>query len=651
MPNAVRALLFANLALFSAAPATAAPQTAATSPADESVISFDSDITVNVDSTILVRESVTILAKEGVLKNQIRRDIPTVYSDRFGNNYQIHLEVGSVSRDDQPIDFHLERIPNGLRVCMGSRREALPPGEHTYELTYIVNRELGFFSDYDELYWNVTGNGWKVPIGSATATVHLPRGIAQIAMLLDGYTGRADSVGNDFTASADNESNATFRTKRPLDPGESLILVVRWPNGFVHPPNDAQKHQYYMDDNQSNFIGLLGLGIIALYYILIWFVAGRGRSRGDLLPSPDPPEGLSPAALRYIWRRSFDQKTVVANLVDLAVKKQLAILEDAGGAYILGRVKSSRRRARIELGSNDPEPGDVSADEALVAAKVFAEGDPVALKPSNHVIIGAAVEALHQHLRMQLEWRYFLATSRWLVPGLLISLAAVIRAGLVIQGTQAVFVIPASLAAMLLSVALIAVGILALGTFKNALVDAFHASSAKRHAFKIGLIFLGLFICGLAALVFLAWAASVEVAALLLVLIAINYFFYWRLQGQMLAAHPVMDEIESLRLFMISDDSGQPCLPGLFETLLPYALALNVEKIWGEKFAGTLADLPRETMSDYTPEWYSGPNWHPVTAAAFLTTLGSAFSSAISYATTGMASQPSTRMAARTTRK
>ncbi len=611
-----------------------AAQAASQLSAAEGVISFDSDITVNVDSTLMVRESITVLAKGEKIQDQVCREIPTTYSDRFGNPYVIHVEVGSVNRDDQTVDAHLEKMSNGLRVCMGSRGKPLLGGEHTYELIYSVNRELGFFSDFDELYWNVTGNGWKVPIQSTTATVHLPKGISQIAILLDGYTGKRGSVANDFTASADSEGNATFRTRRALESSESLTLVLRWPKGFVHPPTEEQKHQYYMDDNQSNLIGLLGLGVILLYYVLAWFVAGRGRSKREIRPCSDPPRGMSPAALRYIWRLDFDQKTMVVNLIDLAVKKQIAILEDAGGGYILGRTKT-RRRAQIRVDERDPQPGEVTADEKLVLEKVFAAGDPTALKPGNHEQVGGAVEELHQHLRVKLEWIYFVATSRYVIPGLLISLAAVIRSALVIQGVQATTLIPIAIGLVLCNLSLITVGGVAINTFQNALRDPLYTPTIKKQSITLGVIVLVLVITESAGLWALAWAASEIVALLLVVLIAINYFFHLRLRHRMLSSHTMMDQIEGLRLFLVTsiDERGESGggieTPGMFEKLLPYALALNVEKIWGEKFAATLAQMPQED-GEYSPAWYSGPNWHPVTAAAFLISLASSFSSAIS---------------------
>ena len=130
---------------------------------------------------------------------------------------------------------------------------------------------------------------------------------------------------------------------------------------------------------------------------------------------------------------------------------------------------------------------------------------------------------------------------------------------------------------------------------------------------------------------------------ILVVLIAINYFFHLRLRSQTLSAHPLMDRIEGLRLFLITAgpgsegggdaDESPSFTPELFEKLLPYALALNVEKVWGEKFAAALAAMPRGDEGDYSPAWYSGPNWNLNTASAFLTSLGSSFSSALSWST------------------
>ena len=58
--------------------------------------------------------------------------------------------------------YHTENLSNGIRVYFGSSSYALPSGTHSYQFAYSTNRQLGFFHDHDELYWNVTGNALEV---------------------------------------------------------------------------------------------------------------------------------------------------------------------------------------------------------------------------------------------------------------------------------------------------------------------------------------------------------------------------------------------------------------------------------------------------------------------------------------------------------
>jgi uncharacterized membrane protein len=139
----------------------------------------------------------------------------------------------------------------------------------------------------------------------------------------------------------------------------------------------------------------------------------------------------------------------------------------------------------------------------------------------------------------------------------------------------------------------------------------------------------------------LAWAGSIGVAVLLALLIAINYIFHILLKAPTMAGRALMDQIEGFRLYLTTTGQDRrdvrtplKSTPDQFERLLPYAIALNVELVWGEKFAAVLAQTARGGTIDYCPNWYSGPNWNPITASHFVTSLGSSFSSAISSSTT-----------------
>ena len=619
--------------------AVLAAQEAVPAPSSEQILSYDSDITVNRDSTLLLRETIKVSTVGPQKHVELHRDVPTRYHDRFGNPYTIHLEVISLQCDARPAEFRLRKYPNGLSIYLGGGSE-LVSAEHSYELAYTVDRGLGFFPEYDELYWNVTGDWWTLPIAQATATVHLPTGIAPQAILLDAYTGRPNSAGTNYVASADAQGNATFRTTRVLGPYEGLTLVVRWPKGFVHPPTEEQEHQYFREDNQALLIGLLGLMVILIYYSAAWFLAGADSARGEVVPRSDPPRGFSPAALRYLWRGVFDQKTMVANLVDSAVKKHMAILEDASGAYILGRLKSSPPPTGVRPGSSEGPAQKITPDEKLVLHKLFAAGDTIALIPAHQAIVGGAIEALHYRLRWGLQRAYFMTNARYLIPGLLISLATVARCGFAIQGGQGLLVLFLTIVLLPWSLGCLTAAVLAVALWRCALSDPHHPATARKQALITSAICLAFFIVEAAGLGVMAWAASPEVGVALIILVAINYAFHMLLKAPTRSGRALLDQIEGFRQFMTTTERGRRdartplrTTPLLFERLLPFAMALNVEKVWCEKFAAALAQTAHGGTRNYSPAWYSGPGWDPITASTFATALGNSFSSAISSAT------------------
>ncbi|MEW8021081.1 MAG: hypothetical protein AB2811_10190 [Candidatus Sedimenticola endophacoides] len=70
--------------------------------------------------------------------------------------------------------------------------------------------------------------------------------------------------------------------------------------------------------------------------------------------------------------------------------------------------------------------------------------------------------------------------------------------------------------------------------------------------------------------------------------------------------------------------------PQLFERYLPYAIALDLEQRWGERFSSLL-----HTGEDgYQPHWYQGNGWHGQGFTGFASALGSGMGAAVSAAST-----------------
>jgi hypothetical protein len=203
----------------------------------ERIISFDSKIKISEDGSMLVTETIKVYAGGNKIKRGIYRDFPTDYEDKYGNNIRILFDVKEVLRDGLREPYHTERQSNGIRVYFGSSSYYLNPGDYTYAITYKTNRQIGYFEDHDELYWNVTGNGWDFDIERASATIFLPEGINRNDITPIAFTGNVGSTQKNYRAEILNNGVIKFVTTRKLLSREGLTVVVEWPKGFVREPD------------------------------------------------------------------------------------------------------------------------------------------------------------------------------------------------------------------------------------------------------------------------------------------------------------------------------------------------------------------------------------------------------------------------------
>jgi hypothetical protein len=126
----------------------------------ERITSFDSAITVNQDGSMRIENTITAIVTGDQIQHGIYYDFPTIYSNtKTGGRLVIDFRVLGAQRDGQAEPYTVENLSNGKRVKIGSADTLIDPGEHTWVLRFSVDRELGYFADHDELYWNVTGNG------------------------------------------------------------------------------------------------------------------------------------------------------------------------------------------------------------------------------------------------------------------------------------------------------------------------------------------------------------------------------------------------------------------------------------------------------------------------------------------------------------
>ena len=274
--------------------------------ADERILDYTSEITVRPDASLTVQETIRVRSEGKEIQHGIYCDFPTSYKTRAGLRRRVGFDLREVLRDGRPEPYHLSSRSNGIRIYMGEKDRLLSPGIHTYRLTYTTDRQIGFFDDFDELYWNVTGNGWEFPIDRVFAMVTLPAGASGRIRSMDGYTGPFGAKGKNFTASIDRSGVIRYRTTRGLGPEEGLTLVAAWPKGYLEEPDEAREKIEFILDNKGIALGVGGVMVLIVFYLVAWARVGKDPSPGTIIPLYHPPKDLSPAALRYIERMGFE---------------------------------------------------------------------------------------------------------------------------------------------------------------------------------------------------------------------------------------------------------------------------------------------------------------------------------------------------------
>ena len=594
----------------------------------ERILDYHSDITLEDDGSLQVTETITVNSTGQQIRHGIFRDFPTTYTDPYNNRYVVGFQMLSATCDSAQEQFRVEDQFNGKRIYLGNPKTMVGPGRHVYTITYTTNRQLGFYKDHDELFWNVTGNGWEFPIDAASATVHLPLNIPAGKVTLSGFTGSKGSRESRLASSSD-EAGFEFTAQRRLVWHEGLSVLLQWPKGYITPPTFSQNLEFFFRDNRGALLLGSGFLVTLLYYLIAWSAVGRDPVRGVIMALYEPPANLSPSAMRYLMRMGYDNKTFAAAILDMAVRGFLKITEESG-AYRLTMTGKDNRT--------------LTPDEQQIASELFEARNDILLKQENHTAIKGAMVATQKWLKTAEEKTYFLTNSRYLIPAILISVLVALAyfANLGSAGTIAGMCMSLWLTIWTIAVSAMVLG--AIAAWREVLRDGHSALISGGRALYFTLVALPFLAGEVMGILFLAKVTSLSFGIFLVATGILHGAFVHLMKAPTFAGRRLMDQVEGFKMFLGAVDGDRlnravppQQTPEVFEKFLPYALALDVEQDWANKFSGVLSaagTAPGSSGSAYTPSFYSGSSWSSFSGAGFASSLGSSLTSAISSSST-----------------
>jgi len=388
----------------------------AISNADERILRYKTAVTIHPGGELTVTEEIRVRAEGSSIRRGIYRDFPTRYRDRLGNRYRVDFSVESVQRDGAPESWHDEARANGVRIYIGRADRMLDPGVHDYRIRFRTNRQLGFFLDHDELWWNVTGNGWDFAIDEASARIAFPFEIPPDALELSAFTGLYGSTESDAGSRIVDGHTVEFTTTRALAPGEGFSVIAAWPKGLIAEPSTAQKLFWFARDNGAVIVLVLGLMLTLALYYAAWSKVGRDPRKGVIIPRFQPPTGLSPAACRYVLDMSFNRHAFTAAIISLAVKGHI-VIEEAGEEFTLRRIQGDK-----------PGAPPTRGESGLLDALLPHSPSSISMKNTNYRQFQQARGALKKALRDEYLGRLFHLNTLYVAPPIVTTVLAAVVA-------------------------------------------------------------------------------------------------------------------------------------------------------------------------------------------------------------------------------
>ncbi|WP_194777485.1 DUF2207 domain-containing protein [Pararhodonellum marinum] len=592
----------------------------------EEILRYHSEVLVMEDGTLDVTETIQVRSLNQAISRGIFRRFPVRYRDRFNNLIKVDFEVQGVTKDGEPEPY--EVIPEGdfRTIRIGQSSVILSPGVYAYEISFRTRKQIGFFEDYDELYWNAIGAEWQFPILEASARITVPPDAHVLQHAA--YAGGANSSGCDCEIEVEDNRILSVKVNGGLSPNQGLTMAVAWPKGIIPAPSGKDKAMGFLEANKAIWIGLVAFLFVLFYYLWAWKKVGVDPERGTIIPLFEAPEGLDAPACRYVSRMGFDHTAFVSGIVQLAVKEVVKIVEH------------KRRQYRIELQDHDPEK--LSETEQKIVAALFSSGaTTLELTQKEHTKVGKALKALQGDLDRTYKGAYFKLNALWLLPGILVSVISVlwIISTLMDQSTseEGAFVIFGVVFIVFLIIALSGLFIL---------IVKFLDTGKIKWASLIGQSF---FLVVLLVIAYFAWTqfkVPIPYGPLLLVLLigVLSPIFYYLIKAPTEKGRKVMDEIEGFKMYlnaaereMIQRFNPPEMTPEIFEKYLPYAIALGVGEAWGKTFEKqlALASVQQQNQRAYSPTWYAGTRaFNAASLGSFSKNLSSSFGTALSNSAT-----------------
>lgn len=279
----------------------------------ETISNFDSEIRLNTDGSFVVSETIDY-DFGGANKHGIFRYIPLQHPEDTGSVFtKRYMEITplSIQVDGHTVPYETTKTFENIEFKIGDPDTTIT-GAHTYLIVYRVDGGLLYHDNLTELYWNVTGSDWPVPIEHVSATLNDPDGVLTGSGWC--YAGEPGANTKCGEVSADT---TTFGAKE-LTAGQELTVAHELDSSKVASQILTRIITWYYWVIIA-LLWLIGLGFVVVRHLI------ANRTGRTIIAQYEPYEDFKPMYTGLLFDGRLDPHDITAAIVYLAEQGYLKI--------------------------------------------------------------------------------------------------------------------------------------------------------------------------------------------------------------------------------------------------------------------------------------------------------------------------------------
>ena len=333
---------------------------------------FSSEIMVNKDSSLDITETITADCGTAIGKHGIFRILPEKVTVEGKGDIKTPVELISI-KDLSGNDYKYTTSRNsGNKTVTWKIGDAdkTVQGLNVYVIKYRVKNAIRFWNeDFDELYWNLTGNYWDLEIDKAHIEVKFPKEIKNEEVTVDLYAGTLGAKGAQAAEFYwDEEANLVVDSNRTLAKGEGITAAVTFAKGIIAPYKPSFWEKY------GNFLFLIiPLAVFAICFRL-WKKYGDDPSFSKtVIAEYEAPKDMSPTEMGLLMTNGkFKNHFVTAEIINFAVAGIITIKEVENKILFF----TSKDYEFSRVGNKEAEKKLVGPQK-IILNKLFEKGDVI----------------------------------------------------------------------------------------------------------------------------------------------------------------------------------------------------------------------------------------------------------------------------------